>query len=152
MRRATSVATAGHWPAEKGVASVTLAYDDRHRRRLRLLDDDGAPFMLDLEEATQLGDGDGLALTSGDYVQVRAAAEPCIDIRCAATTERARLAWHIGNRHVPLQILPDGTMRIRRDHVIAAMLESLGATLREVTAPFAPESGAYAKHHHAPSE
>ena len=152
MRRATNVTTAGHWPTKKGVASVTLAYDDRHRRRLRLLDDDGAPFMLDLEEAVQLGDGDGLALTDGNFVRVRAATESCIDIHCASPTQRARLAWHIGNRHVPLQILPDGTMRIRHDHVIAAMLESLGATLRDVTAPFAPESGAYAKHHDAPNE
>ncbi len=149
MRRATTVATAGHWPVDRGVASVTLAYDDRHRRRLRLLDDDGAPFMLDLEEATQLGDGDGLALADGGFVRVRAAEEPCLDIRCASAIERARLAWHIGNRHVPLQVLADGTMRIRRDHVIAGMLESLGATLEEVAAPFAPESGAYAKHHHA---
>ncbi len=150
MRRATNVAVAGHWPAERSVAIVTLAYDDRHRRRLRLVDDDGTPFMLDLDEATQLGDGDGLALTDGNYVRVRAAAEPCIDIRCTSPADSARLAWHIGNRHVPLQILPDGAMRIRRDHVIVAMLESLGATLQEVTAPFAPESGAYTKHHHAP--
>ena len=146
MRRATAVAAAGQWPEHERIASVTLAFDDRYRRRLRLVDDDGHPFLLDLNEATHLGDGDGLALDDGGYVRVRAAPEPCADIRCASGAEATRVAWHIGNRHVPLQVLPDGALRIRRDHVIMAMVESLGAQLNLVTAPFAPEAGAYAKH------
>ncbi len=152
MRRATAVATAGQWPEDERVAHVTLAFDDRHRRRLRLVDDDGHPFLLDLEAAAHLGDGDGLALDGGGYVRVRAAPEPCADIRCASPAAATRVAWHIGNRHVPLQVLPDGALRVRRDHVIMAMVESLGAQLDLVTAPFAPEAGAYAKHvahHHA---
>ena len=76
MRRVAHVATAGRWPAAAARDSVTLAWDDRHRRRVRLVSDGGAPFLLDLERATALGDGDGLALDDGGWVAVVAAPEP----------------------------------------------------------------------------
>ncbi|MCZ6862663.1 MAG: hypothetical protein O7I42_20730 [Alphaproteobacteria bacterium] len=77
-------------------------------------------------------------MDDGGYVRVRAAPELCADIRCTSRAKSTRVAWHIGNRHVPLQILPDGALRIRRDHVIMAMVENLGAQLDLVTVPFAP--------------
>lgn len=143
MRRAVEVVAAGRWPDGEAAATVTLAYDDRHRRRIRLIDDAGSAFMLDLAEATRMGDGDGLRLEGGGWVRVRAAEEAVADMRCRSLTETARLAWHVGNRHIPVQVLEDGTLRIRDDHVIVAMARRLGASVEQTTAPFAPEGGAY---------
>jgi len=109
---------------------------------MRLDDDAGAPFLLDLPEATALADGDGLALDGGGFIRVRAAPEAVLEVRGRDAAHTARLAWHIGNRHVPLQVLADGALRIRDDHVLAAMLEGLGAALERKSAPFAPEPGA----------
>lgn len=144
MRRATQVHTAGNWPTGDAAGSVTLDYDDRFRRRIRLTDDAGEDFLLDLSDATRLGDGDGLALDSGGYLRVQAADEAVADLRCATLVETAKLAWHVGNRHIPVQVLADGTLRIRDDHVIVAMAELHGATVTRHTAAFAPEEGAYA--------
>ena len=143
MRRATTTCLAGTWPETETVATVTLDFEDRYRRRIRLQDDDGAPFLLDLAEATRLADGDGLAVSEGGYIRVRAAAEPVADVRCRSLTETARVAWHIGNRHIPVQVLDDGTLRIRADHVIADMARRLGADVELKSAPFSPEPGAY---------
>jgi len=145
MRRATSVCAAGAWPEAETVATVTLDYDNRHRRRIRFHDDRGAAFLLDLPEATRLADGDGLSLSGGGYIRVRAAAEPVADVRCRGLTATARVAWHIGNRHVPVQVLADGTLRIRDDHVIVDLARRLGAEVERMTAPFDPEPGAYAQ-------
>ena len=123
---------------------MTLAFDERHRRRIRMTDDAGVPFLLDLAKAMVLGDGDGLALDGDGYIRVRAAAEPVADVRAATAAETARLAWHIGNRHTPVQVLADGTLRIRDDHVLVAMLEGLGAFVTRRLASFTPEPGAYA--------
>src|SRR5580704_5662499 len=123
MRRAIAVHTRGHWPEEAAVDSVTLAMIDRHRRRIRLVADSGAPFLLDLARAQHLADGDGLELDNGNYLRVR-------------------IAWHLGNRHLPLQVLED-RLRIRADHVIAGMVEGLGGRVTRMQAPFDPEIGAY---------
>ena len=144
MRRAVAVVAAGGWPAEALEGEVTLAYDQRHRRRLRMTDDAGRPFLLDLDRAARLADGDGLAVEGGGFIRVRAAAEAVCEVRAATTAAAARLAWHIGNRHAPLQVLADGTLRIRDDPVLAAMLEHLGAAVTRGRAPFTPEPGAYA--------
>ena len=149
MLRALKHEPKGHWPTDAACGTVTLAYDDRHRRRLRLESDGGEPFLLDLAEAGVLEDGDGLALSDGSWLAVRAKAEPLIEVTAADPAALARLAWHLGNRHLPVAI--DGArLLIRDDHVIAAMLEGLGARLRRIEAPFSPERGAYhaAAHHH----
>ncbi len=138
------MAGAGRWPAEREIASVTLDLDRRHRRRFRLTDDSGEAFLLDLDAAVVLRDGDGLTLDDGGVIRVRAAAEAVLDIRCGSAAETARIAWHIGNRHTPVQVLADFTLRIRDDHVLAAMIEGLGATITRREAPFDPEPGAYA--------
>lgn len=144
MRRATAVLSAGNWSADAAVGEVTLASDERHRRRIRMTDDAGEPFLLDLAKAVVLANGDGLALDGDGFIRVRAAPEPVADVRAATTAEMARLAWHIGNRHTPVQVLADGTLRIRDDHVLVAMLEGLGAFVTRRLAPFTPEPGAYA--------
>ena len=143
MRRAVAVARAGTWPAP-APERATLAYDQRHRRRRRLASDDGAPFLLDLEDATVLGDGDGLRLDDGGWIEVRAAPEAIVEAHCDDGLALARLAWHLGNRHVPAQILGD-RVRFRDDAVIVAMVEGLGARVVRLCASFTPEPGAYDK-------
>jgi len=152
MLRAERVERTGRWPREQARGTVTLGYDDRHRRRLQLLSDAGEAFLLDLPRAGVLAEGDGLALSDGTWFAVRAAPEPLLEVTAATPELLARLAWHIGNRHLPAQI-ERGRLLIRDDHVIAAMLERLGATLRRLDAPFTPEPGAYDaapahRHHH----
>ena len=109
----------------------------------------GLEFLLDLENAVALRGGDALVLEDGRLIEVVAAAEPLIEIRGADPLHLVRIAWHLGNRHLPTQIMPKG-LRIRRDHVIEAMVKGLGARIIEIEAPFDPEGGAYAGHAHAP--
>src|SRR5437588_5692217 len=153
MRRAIAVHTRGHWPEEAAVDTVTLPYLDRHRRRIRLVADSGAPFLLDLPRAQHLVEGDGLELDNGSYIRVRAAPEPVIEIEANTLNDLLRIAWHIGNRHLPLQVA-DGRLRLRADHVIADMVQGLGGRVSWRDAPFDPEIGAYAGaaqgHDHAP--
>jgi urease accessory protein len=143
MRRAIAMHTRGQWPEEAAVDSVTLAFLDRHRRRIRLVADSGTPFLLDLPRAQHLAEGDGLELDNGGYVRVCAAPEPVIEIAADSATDLLRIAWHLGNRHLPLQVLED-RLRLRADHVIAAMIEGLAGRVTWVQAPFDPEIGAYA--------
>ena len=112
--------------------TVTLAYLDRHRRRIRLVADSGRAYLLDLPRAHHLVEGDGLEIETRDGADL------------------LRIAWHLGNRHLPVQIAGE-RLRIRADHVIAKMVAGLGGWVRELEAPFDPEIGAYAGalHHHA---
>jgi len=150
MRRAIAVWPARAWKPGAEAGTVTLAFDDRHRRRIRLVDDAGAPFLLDLAQAVALGDGDALVLDRGGLIRVVAAPEDLAEVRAEGAT-LARLAWHLGNRHLPVAIGADA-VRLRWDHVIVDMLTGLGARVERVTAPFTPEGGAYAAgghgHHH----
>jgi urease accessory protein len=150
MLRATEVRSQGHWPQGAARGTVTLDYDTRHRRRLALASDAGEHFLLDLPRTEVLREGDGLALSDGTWLEVKAAAEPLLEVRAATPELLMRLAWHLGNRHLPAAIEADRLL-IRDDHVIAAMLEGLEANLRRVKVPFTPEGGAYnagAGHHH----
>ena len=147
MRRAIEVHRKGHWPVDFAAGTATLAFDDRHRRRIRLADDAGKPFLLDLPEAAALADGDGLKLDDGAWLHVRAAAEDVCDVACNSTDDLARIAWHLGNRHLPVEIIREG-LRLRYDHVIVDMLEALGARVTRVNAPFSPEAGAYPRGAH----
>jgi urease accessory protein len=107
----------------------------------------GTIFLLDLPQAVALRDGDGLVLDDGSVIRVTGKPESLIEIAAASAQELARLAWHIGNRHTDVQVVGD-KLRIRRDHVLEAMLRGLGAQLTPVEAPFDPEPGAYAEHAH----
>jgi urease accessory protein len=83
-------------------------------------------------------------------VRVRAKPEPLLEIHAHDDGELVRIAWHLGNRHLPVQLLAD-RIRIRADHVIKDMVEGLGGHVDDIEAPFDPESGAYAGgggHHH----
>jgi urease accessory protein len=145
MLRATQVLKAGSWQAVP-VDRITLSYDERHRRRLRFLAEAGTEFLLDLPRTTVLRGGDGLRLEDGRVILVAAAAEPLLEITAADADQLARLAWHIGNRHLPAQIAT-ARILIREDSVIEDMLTGLGATLRHVAEPFTPEPGAYDSSH-----
>jgi urease accessory protein len=150
MRRAIAVHRRGQWPEQAALDTVTLAYLDRHRRRIRLVADSGETFLLDLPRAQHLADGDGLELEGDGYIRVGAAAEPVLEIAGDDTAALLRIAWHLGNRHLPIQVA-DEKLRIRADHVIAEMVLGLGGRLTALEAPFDPEFGAYAgasAHHH----
>ena len=148
MQRATKFEHAGYWPAEAAVGTVTLDYDDRHRRRMRLKIDNGMVFLLDLKRAALLKAGDGLALEDGTWVAVVASDEDVIDVHVATYQATARLAWHLGNRHLPVQILEDGGIRFRYDHVIEEMVQGLGGRTARKMATFTPEGGAYSNNGH----
>jgi urease accessory protein len=147
MKRAQEIKAAGHWDSAEAVDRITLDAHDRHRRRVVLTGEGGTTFLLDLPQAAALHDGDGLVLDDGAIVRIVGRPEPLIEIAAADTHELARLAWHIGNRHIDVQIVGD-RLRIRRDHVIEQMLRGLGARVSPVEAPFDPEHGAYERHHH----
>src|SRR6266404_1860923 len=138
---------AGHWPEEKAAGSLTLDFDARHRRRIRLTSDLGEHVLLDLPKAVAMADGDGLQLEDGRWLRVRAAAEPMIEVRHEDPDQLVRLAWHLGNRHLPTEI-GDRVLRIRPDHVIEDMVRGFGADLVNVQAAFQPEGGAYGGHGH----
>jgi urease accessory protein len=150
--RATQVRAQHRW-TDAPADTVVLDFDDRHRRRMAMTGTRGLEFLLDLENAIALRGGDALVLDDGRLVEVVAAPEPLAEIRGADPQHLVRLAWHLGNRHLPTQIMPRG-LRIRRDHVIEAMVKGLGARVIEIEAPFDPEGGAYAGggHGHAAEE
>jgi urease accessory protein len=149
MIRATQVLGQHRW-TQAAADTVVLDFDDRHRRRMAMTGTRGLEFLLDLENAVALRGGDALVLEDGRLIEVVAAAEPLVEIRGADPLHLVRVAWHLGNRHLPTQIMPKG-LRIRRDHVIEAMVKGLGARVIEIEAPFDPEGGAYAPaaHDHA---
>jgi urease accessory protein len=144
MRRALAVEK--DWDRARQAGTVTLSHDRRHLRRQTLRTDDGAEFLLDLVHAAHLREGEGLALDDGRFLEVRAAQESVLDIAGADPAHTARLAWHLGNRHLAVQVLADGRLRIAADHVIEDMLRGLGAKLEPKQAPFEPEAGAYHAH------
>jgi len=142
--RAIEVKAAGSW-REEAADTVVLDFDDRHRRRIAMKGIRGLDFVLDLPEAIMLRSGDALALEDGRLVEVLSAPEPLLEIAARDQKHLVRVAWHLGNRHLPTQIM-GARLRIRRDHVIAEMARGLGAEVREIEAPFDPEGGAYAQH------
>ncbi|HEY2213255.1 MAG TPA: urease accessory protein UreE [Bradyrhizobium sp.] len=150
MIRATQVRPQHRW-TQAPADTVVLGFDDRHRRRMAMTGTRGLEFLLDLEHATVLRGGDALVLDDNRLIEVVAAPEPLAEIRGADPHHLVRVAWHLGNRHLPTQITAKG-LRIRRDHVIEAMVKGLGARVIEIEAPFDPEGGAYAGggHAHAP--
>jgi urease accessory protein len=145
MLRATSFVRA-QYLMEKPWKVVMLDAAARHLRR-RLIDlRDGDEVLVDLPLTAKLGDRDCLILEDGRLLQIVASDEELLEVTAREAAHLAKLAWHIGNRHVEAQIETDRIL-IRRDAVIARMLEQLGATLREVCEPFLPEQGAYSHGH-----
>jgi urease accessory protein len=145
LRRGTKIKPAGAWNDIEAIDCVVLDADDRQRRRIVLTGEKGTTFLLDLEHPATLRDGDGLVLDDGSIVAVRGTVEELTEIAGKSAFELVRFAWHIGNRHAGLQIM-EQKLRIRRDHVLEAMLHQLGAVLTAIDAPFDPEPGAHPDH------
>ena len=145
MIRASQVCGQGRW-SEPAADTVVLDFDNRHRRRMAMTGTRGLEFLLDLEHAVALRGGDALVLDDGRLIEVVAAPESLLEVRCSDPQHLVRVAWHLGNRHLPTQIMAKG-LRIRRDHVIEAMVVGLGGTVKPVRAAFDPERGAYAGGH-----
>ncbi|HEX7823162.1 MAG TPA: urease accessory protein UreE [Sphingobium sp.] len=150
MLRIVGIERAG----ETGVAgdTVRLDHDQRSRRRMVFRTEGGASILLDMARPATLRDGDAFRLEDGSRVAVAATAEALMEIGATSSAHLVRIAWHLGNRHLPTQLLPGpdgGALRIRHDHVIADMVLGLGGTCGAILAPFDPEGGAYAAGGHA---
>jgi urease accessory protein len=146
--RAVAVLAAGAWPRDTAADRVVLTYDERHRRRWRFVAEGGTAFLLDLPRAALLRAGEGLRLSDGRIVTVEAAPEALVQITAREPQLLVRLAWHIGNRHLPAQ-LESRRILIRDDAVIVEMLRGLSATVVRVFEAFTPEAGAYDSAHHS---
>lgn len=147
MILANEVVARGNWKGE-AADSVVLEFDERHRRRITLGTVGGLEFLLDLPEAVALRTGDAVKLEDGRLIEVIGAPEPLSEISAEGADHLLQLAWHLGNRHLPVQIVR-GRLRIRRDHVIEEMVIGLGGKVRAIEAAFDPEGGAYLQAHHA---
>ena len=140
--------------------SLTLCYADRCKSRLRVMLDDGTDAGTFLPRGTILRGGDVVSTESGECVLITSAPEPLFEVRARKDSDDAqfdlrRAAYHLGNRHIPVHLLPDA-LRIDRDLILKDMLRRLGLEVIEVIEPFEPESGAYGgghrhDHDHDPS-
>jgi urease accessory protein len=155
MQRATRIVRKPAVKHDQVVDLVTLDHEGRHKRRIVLQGDQGTGFLLDLDKATVLNDGDALKLEDGGLVIVKAAPESLLEIKADNPLRLLKMAWHIGNRHTPAEITPEA-IYIQDDHVLAEMVRGQGCQVHHVTRPFQPEAGAYdhsghdhSKHDHA---
>jgi urease accessory protein len=146
MKRAYEIRPAGCWQASAAIDCVVLDADQRTRRRSVLVSERGMRILLDFARPQNLRSGDALLLDDGSIVSVAGKPEQLVEIVAEEPAQLARFAWHLGNRHTDVQLV-NGRLRIRRDHVLEAMLRGLGARLAPIEAPFDPEPGAYALPH-----
>ncbi|WP_353186213.1 urease accessory protein UreE [Bosea sp. (in: a-proteobacteria)] len=135
-----------HGGRDQPAGTIRLDHAARHLRRKLVTTDQGDEIMVDLPEPVLFADGDRLVLDDGRSVAIMAAEEELYEV-LPGTCPLRHLAWHLGNRHLPAQI-DEGRILIQRDHVIRAMLEGLGASVRDVVARFQPVHGAYHAHGH----
>jgi urease accessory protein len=126
-------------------AELRLDAQSRHIRRKVVTLDSGDEVLVDFALATMLENGDQLVLENGRAIMVIAADEDLMEVCGRGADHLTKLAWHIGNRHLDAQIEPTRIL-LRRDPVIALMLEQLGAKVKMVTETFSPERGAYHGH------
>lgn len=129
-------------------ATLTLPFELRQKSRLLTALDGGEAVGLFQPRGAVLRDGDRLRASDGRIVRVVAAREAVTTVSTPGSLLLVRAAYHLGNRHVPLQI-GVGWMRYLRDHVLDQMVTELGLDLLHEDAPFEPEAGAYAGHAHA---
>ena len=130
----------------QAVESVELTFDQREKSRVRVTMANGEEIGIQLKVGSMLSHGDKLALQDGRIVEVIAANESLHEVRAPNVTQLARIAYHVGNRHVPLQVENDHLLMLP-DHVLRAMVEGLGGTVADVLRGFQPESGAYGHSH-----
>ena len=138
-----------HGPLEP-TEKLTLPFELRQRSRLRCMLDSGEEAGLILERGTVLRGGDRLLAEDGRVIAVLAAPEQLSVVASSDPLQLARAAYHLGNRHVPVQLLA-GSLRYQHDHVLDDMVRGLGLAVRVETLPFEPEGGAYGRHEHAHS-
>ena len=131
--------------------TLTLGYDARCKSRLAATLDTGEDVAVLLPRGTVLRDGDVLVADDGALVRVAAAPETVLLVRAADPLTLMRAAYHLGNRHVPVQV-GEGWLRLGADHVLEEMLKGLGARVSRLEAPFEPEAGAYHPHHRHDNE
>lgn len=143
MPRATGVIAADHRHGRPIADTVILDYAQRSGEPAAATSVKGNAIDIHLHGAPRLRTDDLLMLDDGSLVEVVAAPEPLIEARAADVAALARLAWHLGDRHVPVQLLPN-RIRARREAAVEALLASLGAKVALIEAPFEPEGGAYA--------
>lgn len=133
---------------------LTLAYEQRRRSRHYTPLPSGEAFGYVLPPGSVLHHGDRLAAPGGRVIEIVAAVESVLEARASDALQLGRAAYHLGNRHVAVEVGSDargGYLRLQADHVLAAMLEGLGCTLATVDAAFDPEGGAYAQGGHSPT-
>lgn len=122
--------------------ALELPFEARCKSRLRARLESGEEVGLFLDRGQGMRHGDRLEAADGRIVEVRAAAETLMEVRCDDALQLARAAYHLGNRHVPVE-LGDGFLRFTADHVLGGMVRGLGLGVEIVSAPFEPEGGAY---------
>jgi len=133
-------------PRQNWDDELVLPFELRQKSRLRATLTSGEELGLFLERGEVLRDGDFLLAEDGRAIRVAAKPERVLDIACTDAEALARIAYHLGNRHVPVQV-GAGWLRIADDHVLRQMVEGLGASVVASEAPFEPEAGAYAAAH-----
>ena len=141
MPRAVRVIDAGQ-RHERPIADTVILDFAQRSGKASVTGVKGTVIDIDLHEAARLRTDDLLLLDDGALVEVVAAAEPLIEARAADLAGLMRLAWHLGDRHVPVQVLAN-RIRAKRDAGVEALLASLGAKVTLIEAPFEPEGGAY---------
>lgn len=142
MIRATTVVRRPAVRAEKVADEITLDHHARHRRRFAFTADGGTAFLLDLDKAAILDDGDAVRLEDGRLIRIKAASEDLVEVTTANPLRLMKVAWHLGNRHVPAEITETAVYFVD-DHVLTEMVRGLGAAVARVVRPFRPEKGAY---------
>jgi urease accessory protein len=150
MPRAIAILRTGQTRNGDVIDTLLLDYEQRRAPAGPLTGLKGTPVEIALPDA-RLATDDCLILEDGTLVEVVARPEPLIEARAANVADMARLAWHLGDRHIPAE-LHERRLRVRRDPAVEKLLASLGAKLLAIEAPFEPEGGAYAggghDHHH----
>lgn len=142
MQRLMTVVRKVEVKLDLAIDRIILDHNGRHKRRIAVTSEKGISFLLDLEKATVLLDGDALQLEDGNLVIVKAAPESLLEIRADNPLRLLKAVWHIGNRHTPAEITQDA-IYIQDDHVLADMLRGQGCIINYISRPFQPESGAY---------
>ena len=143
MPPATSILVAADRHDRPVIDTVILDYAQRSAQKITITGVKGGTFEIDLHQPARLRTDDLLLLEDGSLLEVVAAPEPLIEARAAGVVTQSRLAWLLGDRHVPVQVLPN-RIRARRDAAVEALLKSRGAKVTIIEAPFEPEGGAYA--------
>jgi urease accessory protein len=132
-------------------ARLALPFERRQKSRQRATLDTGEEAAIDLPHGQVLRGGDRVLASDGRVIEIVAEAEDVVHVTCATPQALARAAYHLGNRHVPVQV-GEEWLRIAADAVLERMLEGLDATLGSLEAAFEPEAGAYGAHHRHDNE